>query len=101
MANSIQVTPKTLIDKANELKNLNSRFKSQYESLKTTESALNGMWEGEAKTAFHTAFTSDITQMSNFYNAIERYVQTLQQIAAEYEKAEGKNVSTASTRKYK
>jgi WXG100 family type VII secretion target len=101
MANSIQVTPKTLNNKANELKNLNNRFKAQYESLKHTESSLNGMWEGEAKTAFHNAFTSDITQMHNFYNAIEKYVQTLHQIAAEYQKAESRNVSTASTRKYK
>ena len=75
MSNTIQVTTATLKNKANELKSLNSKFKSQVENLKSAESSLNGMWEGEAKTAFHKAFTQDITQMHNFYNAIEQYVQ--------------------------
>ena len=59
------------------------------------------MWEGEAKTAFHKAFTQDVTQMHNFYNAIEQYVQKLDQIATAYEQAEKKNTATATTRKYK
>ena len=101
MSNTIQVTTATLKNKANELKSLNSKFKSQVENLKSAESSLNGMWEGEAKTAFHKAFTQDITQMHNFYNAIEQYVQKLDQIATAYEQAEKKNISTATTRKYK
>ena len=94
MSNTIQVTTATLKNKANE-------FKSQVENLKSAESSLNGMWEGEAKTAFHKAFTQDITQMHNFYNAIEQYVQKLDQIATAYEQAEKKNIATATTRKYK
>lgn len=104
MSNTIQVTTATLKNKANELKSLNSKFKSQVENLKSAESSLNGMWEGEAKTAFHKAFTqdiTDITQMHNFYNAIEQYVQKLDQIATAYEQAEKKNIATATTRKYK
>ena len=101
MSSTIQVTTATLKNKANELKNLNSKFKSQVENLNSEESSLNGMWEGEAKDAFHKAFSQDITQMHNFYNAIEQYVQKLEQIAAAYEKAEKKNTSTATTRKYK
>ena len=97
MSNTIQVTTATLKNKANELKSLNSKFKSQVENLKSAESSLNGMWEGEAKTAFHKAFT----QMHNFYNAIEQYVQKLDQIATAYEQAEKKNIATATTRKYK
>lgn len=100
MANSIQVTPKTLTNKANELKNLNSRFKSQYENLKSTEGRLNGMWEGEAKTAFHNAFSKDIVQMQNFHDLVDRYIASLNQIAAKYQAAESKNLGTASTRKY-
>ena len=101
MSSTIQVTTATLKNKANELKNLNSKFKSQVENLNSAESSLNGMWEGGAKDAFHKAFSQDITQMHNFYNAIEQYVQKLEQIAAAYEKAEKKNTSTATTRKYK
>jgi WXG100 family type VII secretion target len=101
MSNTIQVTTNTLTTKANELKNLNSQFKKNVETLRTQESSLNSMWEGEAKDAFHSAFTSDATQMDNFYNAIEKYVASLLEIVAKYEAAEKKNLSTAQTRSYK
>jgi WXG100 family type VII secretion target len=101
MANSIQVTTGTLTNKATELKNLNSKLKNQIEALKTAESSLNSMWDGEANDAFHKAFNQDVTQMNNFYNAIEKYVTSLQQIAKAYEKAEKANVNTATTRSYK
>ncbi len=100
MANSIQVSTATLTNKATELKSINSRFKTQVENLKTTESSLNSMWDGESNDAFHREFTKDITQMHNFYNAIEKYVTTLNEIAQEYEKAEKANLATASARKY-
>ena len=38
--------------------------------------------------------------MNNFYNAIEKYVTSLEQIVAAYQSAESKNVSTATQRKY-
>lgn len=101
MANQIQVTTGTLTSKANELKNLNSRFKSQVSSLRSYESSLNSMWDGEANTAFHNAFTKDATQMDNFYNAIEKYVSSLNEIIQEYERAERANVNTATSRSYK
>lgn len=97
MAN-IQVTASTLTKKAEELKGLNNKFKSQVENLTSTENGLNGMWEGEAKEAFHKAFTGDIQKMNKFYDAIEKYVQALTQIAKEYEKAEMKNKQTATSR---
>ncbi len=101
MAHQIQVTTTQIKNKANELKSLNSRFKNQINSLRSSESSLNSMWDGEANDAFHKAFNNDMTQLTNFYNAIEQYVQKLNQIAQAYDKAEKTNVSTANTRKYK
>lgn len=101
MANQIQVTTGTLNSKASELKALNSRFKSQVSKLRTEENSLSSMWDGEAKTAFRNAFSKDAVQMDNFYNAIEKYVNSLMEIAKEYERAEKANLSTASNRKYK
>ncbi len=100
MANNITVNTGTVKAKAGELRNLNKTFKSKVEQLKSTESSLNSMWEGEAKTQFHNAFNKDMTQMNNFYNAIEKYVTSLEQIVAAYQSAESKNVSTATQRKY-
>lgn len=86
--------------KVETLRQLNARFKSQVNELESTEANLNGMWEGEAKNAFHTAFTSDRTQMNNFYNAVEVYAQRLEAIAARYAQAEMTNVDIATERTY-
>ncbi|MDO5411619.1 MAG: WXG100 family type VII secretion target [Lachnospiraceae bacterium] len=101
MSNTIQVSTTTLKNKANDLKNQNSRLKTQIDNLKTQEKHLNGMWDGEANDAFHKAFEQDITQMHNFYNAIEQYVAKLNEIAKAYEDAERKNIALANQRKYK
>lgn len=101
MANTIQVTTATLTKKANDLKSLNSRLKTQISNLKSTESSLNSMWDGDANDAFHKAFQQDLVQMNNFYNAIEQYVAKLNEIVKQYENAEKANQQTASTRKYK
>lgn len=94
------VTISQLTAKANELEQLNSQFNAMVKSLEETEAALNGMWEGDAKEGFHKAFTSDMTQLGNFYRAIFQYVSALRQVIAKYAEAEGKNVDVASTRKY-
>lgn len=96
----IQVSAAELKAKANELRNLNSQFKTQVGNLESQEQALIGMWEGEARDAFNTAFNNDKTQMDNFYNLIEQYCVALENIAAKYEMAESQNVSTAAARTY-
>lgn len=96
----IQVSAPELRAKAGELRNLNSQFKTQVGSLESQEQTLIGMWEGEARDAFNTAFNNDKTQMDNFYNLIEQYCVALENIAAKYEMAESQNVSTAATRTY-
>ncbi len=96
----IRVSASELIAKANELKNLNSQFKGAISELETAEETLRTMWEGEANDAFHTAFTNDKIQMTNFYNAIEVYIYRLLEIAAKYQQAEATNTDIASTRTY-
>lgn len=96
----IQVTSSTLKSKADELEQLNDQFKNAVSSLTDEERELRSQFEGEASDVFHNAFSSDITQMNNFYNAIAQYVQKLRQIADSYEKAESTNVDTATQRNY-
>lgn len=97
----IKVTSAELKNKATELRQLNSQFKSAVESMTATELQLMGMWDGASKEAFHNAYNSDVMQMDAFYQAIEKFCITLEQNAAQYENAEQKNLSTASTRSYK
>lgn len=87
--------------KVEGLRQMNAQFKNLEGELASLEGNLNGMWEGEAKNAFHNAFTSDKTQMDNFYNAIEVYAQRLDTIAAKYAQAEARNIEIASERSYR
>ena len=97
----IRVSATTLKSKAQELKTLNEKLKSDVNSLESTEQNLTSMWEGEAKQAFHNAFHNDKVQMDNFARLIDVYVAKLEAIASKHAQAESVNVSTASTRKYK
>lgn len=96
----IQLTSSLLRAKADELSSQNEQLKAQINSLDETEQSLNAMWEGDSNTAFHAAFQSDKVQMSNFYNAIQQYIQVLRAAADRYARAEGQNVEIANTRKY-
>lgn len=96
----ILTTASELKAKSESLQELNQRFMNQITTLEETEGSLNGMWEGQARETFHNAFSSDMVQLRNFYNAIQNYVQVLLQIAAEYMKAENTNVDIGQTRKY-
>ena len=90
------VTSNQVRAKEGELQNLNSSYKQKIDSLEQIVKGLDGMWEGDAHDAFHSAFERDKVNLWNFYNAIEKYCQTLLEIAQNYEKAEAKNVQTAS-----
>lgn len=92
----IQVTTSTLRTKADELNQLNEQFRNAVNALSEEEQALRTGYEGESSNAFHAAFSRDIIQMNNFYNAIAQYVQKLSQIAEAYDKAEAANVTIVS-----
>lgn len=97
----IRVTATELRAKAEELAGLNNNLKTNVSDLEACEQNLATMWDGEAKNTFHQAFSNDKIQMTNFSTLIEKYVATLQSIAAKYEQAENVNANTASTRNYK
>ena len=96
----IRVTTAELRRKAEELKGMNSQFKAKVEDLTNCEQSLASMWEGEAKTAFHTAFNNDKIQWNNFHTLVEQYIVTLMNIATEYDNKEAINTSLASGRNY-
>lgn len=95
----IRVTPSELRRKADDLRNLNQKFWNEVDTMIDNERQLSGMWEGEARNAFHTAFEADKGKMERFHANIELYVQALLENAQKYEEAENKNTTTATTRK--
>lgn len=96
----IRVSASELRAKAEELQGFNANYKTNTSDLEASEQNLMTMWDGDAKEAFHQAFMRDKVQMDNFSMLIEKYVATLQTIAAKYEQAENTNINTANTRTY-
>lgn len=96
----IKVTAAQLRSKAQTLSQLNASLLTQINMLQQSEATVSSMWDGEAKTAFHNAFTHDKREMMDFKQAIDKYVQALEQIAQKYERAEQQNTQTAASRTY-
>lgn len=78
----------------------NSEFKNRVNELQELQQELAAQWEGDSKNAFQQAFDNDKSQWTTFANLIDQYIQALQTITQEYEKAEAANVEIASTRSY-
>ena len=96
----ILVTSAELRTTANTLRDYNTSFKNQVESLVSSEGTLSTQWQGPARDTFHKSFMDDKSYMDRFAAEIEKYCQTLETIAANYDMAEQQNVDTAKTRKY-
>lgn len=95
-----QVTSSELKTKANELRSLNGTFKQQVGILESKEAALATKWEGAAQQAFRKAFEHDKPQMDKFYELIDNYCKTLDEIAQNYEQTEMQNTDIATKRTY-
>ena len=89
-----------LVNKANQLNELNQTFRGQIGTMSDIENGLNGMWEGEARMTFHNAFVQDANQMMEFCSAVTMYVETLINIAEKYMEEETRNVEIGKTRSY-
>lgn len=96
----ITVTASQLRKAAGEMRSLNGQFKSQVGNLEAQEGTLASQWEGEAKDAFHKVFLEDKEKWQKFYDLIEQYCMTLEEIAKKYEEAERANAETARDRKF-
>lgn len=96
----ILVTSQKMKNAAENLAELNRQFKTKEEELVSKEQVLCQMWEGKAKDAFRMAFERDNQQMDTFYGLINRYIQTLLEIAERYEQAEARNAEIAANRRY-
>lgn len=93
-----EVTTRELRKVASDLEANNQEFRNRISELQEAQQELAGKWEGEANVAFTNAFNNDKAQWDKFSSLIDRYLQTLQQIANEYEKKENMNVEIATKR---
>ncbi len=94
---SIRVTSSELRNRAAELRNLNTMFRSCVEEMRDHATNLDSMWEGEAHDAFRNAFFSDVIMFDDFSNGINGYAAVLEQIADNYDQADAKAAAIAGT----
>lgn len=94
------VTPSELKKAISDLTADNSEFKSRVSELQELQQELAAEWQGDANTAFNTAFNNDKSQWDTFASLVEMYIQALQTIVETYEQAEAANKETASVRSY-
>lgn len=95
----IQITAAQVMKKAEELKAKNEEFKSQMNTLKALNQQLMSMYEGEASKAFDKDFQNGEVKLQNFYNAIARYAQVLQDMTTDHIRTEAANVELINARK--
>ena len=95
-----QVTTAELKAAIADLQEKNGTFKNKVSELEQSQQALRAQWQGDANTAFNTAFENDKEQWTTFSTLIDQYIQALQTILQTYEQAEATNTSTASNRSY-
>ncbi|MFT3952514.1 MAG: WXG100 family type VII secretion target [Oscillospiraceae bacterium] len=94
------VTSAQLNATASELVSLDEQFKTAVSKLEQSEAQLNAQWDGDANDAFHRAFAIDKQKMTEFYNLIISYVDSLDKIRQRYDTAEATNLETARSRNY-
>ena len=95
-----QVTTADLKAAIADLQEKNGTFKNKVSELEQSQQALRAQWQGDANTAFNTAFENDKAQWTTFSTLIDQYIQALQTILQTYEQAEATNTATANTRSY-
>ena len=91
MEGILKVTPEKLLltsgefaDAGNQMKNLTSEMMSQVQGMQ-------GIWEGEAGAADGKKFNSFQVDMGKKDRMVEKHVKDLQEMAAQYQKAEEGN----------
>ena len=88
MAVKFTVNPQELVKQAENLQQLNEKFRTEVQAMTEKEEALSGMWEGDARNAFHNAYVTDAEKFNNFYNGISLFVKALNDAAQKYAKSE-------------
>lgn len=83
--------------KVDTLRQLNAQFKSQVGELEATEMNLQGMWEGEAATAYITKFRGLEDDIQKMIRMIQEHSSDLQEMAQIYSEADMANAEEANS----
>lgn len=98
MANKILVSPQQLKSTAARFNSTGNSVKAVTNQMTSTVKSLTGqVWTGDAATAYVKKFDGLQDDINKFTKIISDHAQELEQIAANFEKAESENTSEANS----
>lgn len=96
MEGILKVTPEKLIQTSNDFASVGSQMKNLTEEMLSLIKGLNGVWQGEAASAYSNKFDSLTPDMEKLYRMVQEHVQDLQEMARQYQNAENESMQQGS-----
>ena len=98
MAGTLKVETTKLKSAASEFANTSSQIKNATNTMVQTVQQLTGsVWSGDAATAYTSKFNGLSDEIQKIDRMIQEHVQDLNDMAAQYERAESEAQQTASS----
>lgn len=96
MEGILKVTPEKLLQTSGDFSSLGSQMKNLTGEMLSLIKGLNGIWQGEAATAYGNKFDSLAPDMEKLYRMVQEHVQDLQEMARQYQNAESESIQQGS-----
>lgn len=96
MTGTLLVTPQELKSTATEFNSCMGQVKGLTDNMMELIRNTSSFWEGEAANAYKNKFNELSDDIQKIHNMINEHVEDLNEIAAEYERAEAKNQEISS-----
>lgn len=96
MTGNLLVTPEKLISTSQEFSSSASQVQQLTNQMMELVNGLSSTWGGEAHTAYHTKFSGLKDDMTRIHRMIMEHSNDLNEMAANYKKAESTNVEAGS-----
>ena len=93
-----RVSTQKLKDEANALKNVKNQLQNEITAMRSYSARYLSMWDGEAKKAFTDSVTKNMNLLNLFVNNMDKFINALNNISADYEQAENKAKSIAASK---
>ena len=87
MEGMLRVTPEKLLQTSGEFATLGNQMKNLTGQMLSQVRKLNGVWQGEAATAYGNRFDSLSPDMEKLYRMVQEHVQDLHEMARQYQSA--------------
>ncbi len=97
MEGILKVTPEKMLNSSEEFGQEATQMHSLTDEMMSLINSLNGIWVGDAQSAYITKFSSLQTDMDKLYRMVLEHSKDLSEMASSYAMTENTNVETGSS----